>query len=45
MCSSDISQVLVQVLESRGVEHRFFDITENLTLLIFFAPAEGSQTA
>jgi mannose-6-phosphate isomerase-like protein (cupin superfamily) len=27
----------------RLVEHRFFDITENLTVLVFFAPAEGSQ--
>jgi mannose-6-phosphate isomerase-like protein (cupin superfamily) len=26
----------------KGVEHRFFDITEDLTLLVFFAPAEGS---
>ena len=26
----------------RNVEHRFFDITEDLTLLVFFAPAEGS---
>ena len=25
----------------RLVEHRFFDITEPLTLLVFFAPAEG----
>jgi quercetin dioxygenase-like cupin family protein len=25
------------------VEHRFFDITEDLTVLVFFAPAEGSQ--
>jgi quercetin dioxygenase-like cupin family protein len=27
----------------RLVEHRFFDITEDLTVLVFFAPAEGSQ--
>jgi quercetin dioxygenase-like cupin family protein len=26
----------------RNVEHRFFDITEDLTALVFFAPAEGS---
>jgi mannose-6-phosphate isomerase-like protein (cupin superfamily) len=26
----------------RQVEHRFLDITEDLTLLVFFAPAEGS---
>src|SRR5713226_6042351 len=26
----------------RNVEHRFFDITEDLTVLVFFAPAEGS---
>ena len=26
----------------RNVEHRFFDITEDLTLLVFFAPAEGT---
>jgi mannose-6-phosphate isomerase-like protein (cupin superfamily) len=28
-----------------GVVHRFHSITEDLTLLVFFAPAEGSQTA
>jgi mannose-6-phosphate isomerase-like protein (cupin superfamily) len=27
----------------RRVEHRFFDISEDLTVLVFFAPAEGSQ--
>jgi quercetin dioxygenase-like cupin family protein len=27
----------------RLVEHRFFDITEDLAVLVFFAPAEGSQ--
>jgi mannose-6-phosphate isomerase-like protein (cupin superfamily) len=27
----------------RTVEHRFFDIAEDLTVLVFFAPAEGSQ--
>ena len=26
-----------------GVEHRFHSITEDLTLLVFFAPAEGSN--
>jgi len=26
----------------RDVEHRFFDITEDLTVLVFFAPPEGS---
>src|ERR1700676_2498250 len=26
----------------RGVEHHFFDVTEDLTVLVFFAPAEGS---
>ena len=26
----------------RLVEHRFFDITEDLTVLVFFAPAEGA---
>ena len=25
------------------IDHRFKDITEDLTLLVFFAPAEGSQ--
>jgi mannose-6-phosphate isomerase-like protein (cupin superfamily) len=28
-----------------GVEHRFFAITEELTALVFFAPAEYSQAA
>jgi mannose-6-phosphate isomerase-like protein (cupin superfamily) len=27
------------------VDHRFHDITEDLTLLVFFAPAEGSSPA
>ena len=27
----------------KGVEHRFYDITEDLTVLVFFAPAEGSS--
>jgi mannose-6-phosphate isomerase-like protein (cupin superfamily) len=27
----------------RGVEHRFIDIVEDLTLLVVFAPAEGSM--
>ena len=26
----------------RHAEHRFFEITEDLTALVFFAPAEGS---
>jgi len=26
----------------RNVEHRFFDVTEDLTVLVFFAPPEGS---
>ena len=26
----------------RNLEHRFCDITEDLTVLVFFAPAEGS---
>src|SRR5690348_10440792 len=26
----------------RAAEHRFVDITEDLTVLVFFAPAEGS---
>lgn len=26
----------------RGLEHRFLEITSDLTLLVFFAPAEGS---
>lgn len=26
-----------------GLEHRFFDITEDLTVLVFFAPPEGSR--
>jgi len=26
----------------RHADHKFFDITEDLTILVFFAPAEGS---
>ncbi len=29
----------------RQEEHRFLDITEDLTALVFFAPAEGSSQA
>jgi mannose-6-phosphate isomerase-like protein (cupin superfamily) len=28
----------------KAVKHRFFEITEDLTVLVFFAPAEGSMT-
>ncbi len=31
------------ILVERLVEHRFFDVTEDLTVLVFFAPPEGSQ--
>jgi mannose-6-phosphate isomerase-like protein (cupin superfamily) len=27
------------------VDHRFHDVAEDLTLLVFFAPPEGSSTA
>jgi mannose-6-phosphate isomerase-like protein (cupin superfamily) len=30
------------IFVERAVKHRFFDITEDLTVLVFFAPAEGS---
>jgi mannose-6-phosphate isomerase-like protein (cupin superfamily) len=30
------------IFVERNVEHRFFDITEDLTVLVFFAPPEGS---
>jgi quercetin dioxygenase-like cupin family protein len=30
------------IFVERGVEHRFVDITEDLTVLVFFAPPEGS---
>ena len=29
------------IFVERSVEHRFFDITEGLTVLVFFAPPEG----
>ena len=32
------------VFVSAGVEHGFHTITEDLTILVFFAPAEGSHT-
>ena len=28
------------IFVAAGVEHRFYDITEDLTVLVFFAPAE-----
>ncbi len=31
------------VFVEAGVEHRFHDIEEDLTVLVFFAPAEGSS--
>ena len=30
------------IFVERLVEHRFFDITKDLTVLVFFAPPEGS---
>jgi quercetin dioxygenase-like cupin family protein len=30
------------IFVERNVQHRFFDITEDLTVLVFFAPPEGS---
>lgn len=30
------------VYVAAGVEHRFFTIAEDLTILVFFAPAEGT---
>jgi len=30
------------ILVERTVAHRFYDVTEDLTLLVFFAPPEGS---
>jgi quercetin dioxygenase-like cupin family protein len=31
------------IFVERHLEHRFVDITEDLTVLVFFAPPEGSQ--
>ncbi len=31
------------VFVEAGVDHRFYDIEEDLTVLVFFAPAEGSR--
>ncbi len=31
------------VFVAANEEHRFFDITEDLAILVFFAPAEGSR--
>jgi mannose-6-phosphate isomerase-like protein (cupin superfamily) len=30
------------IFVERSIEHRFFDVTEDLTVLVFFAPPEGS---
>jgi mannose-6-phosphate isomerase-like protein (cupin superfamily) len=30
------------IFVERGAEHRFCDVTEDLTVLVFFGPAEGS---
>jgi hypothetical protein len=29
------------IFVERAIEHRFLDITEDLTVLVFFAPPEG----
>jgi quercetin dioxygenase-like cupin family protein len=31
------------IFVERSVEHRFYDVSEDLTLLVFFAPPEGSR--
>jgi quercetin dioxygenase-like cupin family protein len=31
------------IFVERAVAHRFHDVTEDLTVLVFFAPAEGTQ--
>jgi hypothetical protein len=36
-----VSQASVILVEANA-EHRFFDIEEELVLLVFFAPAESS---
>jgi len=33
------------IFVERNVEHRFFNIIEDLTMLVFFAPPEGSLSA
>jgi mannose-6-phosphate isomerase-like protein (cupin superfamily) len=33
------------IFVERSAEHRFREITEDLSLLVFFAPAEGSSAA
>jgi mannose-6-phosphate isomerase-like protein (cupin superfamily) len=33
------------IFVERAAEHRFVDITQDLTVLVFFAPPEGSLTA
>jgi mannose-6-phosphate isomerase-like protein (cupin superfamily) len=35
----------IVIFVERTVEHRFYDVTEDLTLLVFFAPPEGSLAA
>jgi hypothetical protein len=35
----------IMIFVERSVEHRFCDITEDLTVLVFFAPPEGSLKA
>src|SRR5438067_1161320 len=32
------------IFVERQLEHRFFDVTDELVLLVFFAPAEGTGT-
>jgi mannose-6-phosphate isomerase-like protein (cupin superfamily) len=33
------------IFMAKGVEHRFFDIEEDLMLLVVFAPPEGSEAS
>jgi quercetin dioxygenase-like cupin family protein len=43
-CEGEVREVSAGsvIYVERHVEHRFVDITEDLTALVFFAPAEGS---
>ena len=43
-CEGEVREVSAGtvIYVERRVEHRFVDVTEDLTLLVFFAPAEGS---
>jgi mannose-6-phosphate isomerase-like protein (cupin superfamily) len=47
ICAGEVQEVRVGsiLFVERGVEHRFFDVVEELVVLVVFGPAEGTSSA